>query len=268
MSKDQNTGGAAKNRGAGAAATSSTAEAGGLNIPTLGSGSAAATGASQDGGAAGATSGADVAMQQSQPMGSGEVNTAQGAQQIQGGQPSMAEIQRQADEAQARGGSQAMHRPAFFRPDREQTAETPAIEMEMPLTGSLDNMRRPDQYIEPVVDFGRFKDKAAELAFLEEMVMIRIHETGDPNAEPVVQLGVNGRQVFIKRGEDVIVRRKYVEQLLRAKPENIQTNIRRDGDGNVRNMITKTRALKYPFSIVRDDNPMGRAWERKIRSEA
>ena len=33
-------------------------------------------------------------------------------------------------------------------------------------------------------------------------------------------------------------------------------------------LIDKTRALKYPFSIIRDDNPKGRAWERKIRSEA
>ena len=263
MSDTKNTSGAAKNRAAGnAGSAASNSE---LNIPTLGSGQIPGV--------------PEQAMQpvqagvQAVPNGEPPQAAQQGGLQgalpgnpAQGGPSSMAEAQRIADAQQP--SSMALHRPAFTRPDREQTAETPALEMEMPISGSLDAMRRPDQFIEPVTDFGRFQDKAAELAFLEEMVMIRIHESGDPAAEAVVQLGVNGRQVFIKRGEDVIVRRKYVEQLLRAKPENISTNIRRDADGNVRNMIGKTRALKYPFSIVRDDNPRGRAWERKIRTEA
>lgn len=255
MSDTKNTGGAAKNRGAGSAGADS-----GLTIPTLGGGNADPAAAAQ---------GAAQGSQQQQPQASGQERG--GAEQGSGeqmqhaeGARSMADVQRMADEQSQR----AIHRPAILRQDRDQTSDTPALEMEMPISGSLDAMRRPDHYIEPVTDFGRFKDKAAELAFLEEMVMIRIHESGDPHAENPVQLGVNGRQVFIRRGEDVIVRRKFVEQLLRAKPENIQTNIRRDGDGNVRNMITKTRALKYPFSIIRDDNPMGRAWERKIRAEA
>lgn len=179
---------------------------------------------------------------------------------------SMADIQAKADAAMA--PSKAMNRPAFFRPEREQQAEVPLMSLEMPISGSLDAMRRPDQYVEPVTDLCNFKDKAEALAFLEEMMIIRIHETGDPSAEPVVELGINGRKVFIRRGEDVIVRRKYVEQLLRAKPESINTRYVRNGDGDVKNMIDKTRALKYPFSIIRDDNPKGRGWERKIRSEA
>lgn len=259
MSKDQNSGNAAKNRGAGAGAANP-ADGGlnipTLNIPTLGGGTPDPAAAAQG-------------SQNTQATGQERGGAEQDGEQLQqqgGQQPSMADIQRMADAAAK--PQQAMHRPTFMRNDREQGSDTPVLEMEMPITGSLDNMRRPDQYIEPVTDFGRFKDKAAELAFLEEMVMIRIHESGDPTAEPLVQLGVNGRQIFVKRGEDVFVRRKYVEQLLRAKPEHIQTNIRRDGDGNVRNMISKTRALKYPFSIIRDDNPMGRAWERKIRAEA
>lgn len=185
-----------------------------------------------------------------------------------GSQPtSLADIQAHVDAQQARP-SKAMHRPAIMRQDREQTADNPRMTLEMPVSGSLDNMLRPDQYIEPISDITTFKDKAAKLAFLEEFLIIRIHETGNLNDEPIVQLGVNGRQVFIKRGVDSIVRRKYVEMLLRAKPENLQTRIERDGQGNPRNFIDKTRALKYPFSIVRDDNPMGRAWERKIRMEA
>jgi hypothetical protein len=238
-----NSGDAAKNRGAQAPSD--------LNIPKLGAEPILQEGESPD------------ALPQAAAHHTSEPTIPQPA----GGQPSMADIQRMADAAQAKS-TPAMNRPTHRRTDREQRSDAAAVEFELPITGSIDGMRRPDQYIEPVHDFYRFEDHAAELAFLEEMVMIRIHETGDPAAEPVVQLGVNGRQVFIRRGEDVFIRRKYVEQLLRAKPENVATNIRRDADGEVRNMITKTRALKYPFSIVRDDNPLGRAWERKIRAEA
>lgn len=241
MTQGKNTGGSAKNQSATGGESS-----GDLKIPTLGA-ATPSQGQQQD---ASASSAGDL-----QAGGSAEP------------QPrTLADIQRMADE-QPRS-TQAMHRPVQMRHDREQTADNDRITLEMPISGSLDAMRRTDQYIEPIADLGRFKDKAAELAFLEEMLIIRIHESNDPTAEDPVQLGVNGRNVFIKRGEDVIVRRKYVEQLLRAKPENVSTRIERDGSGNPRNFIDKTRALKYPFSIIRDDNPRGRAWERKIRTEA
>ena len=185
----------------------------------------------------------------------------------EGLQRSLADVQREADANKGRG-QQAMHRPATMRQDREQTSDTPTVTVEMPISGPLDAMRRNDQFIEPVVDIANFGSKAETLAFMEEMVEIRIHESNDPNAENPVVLGVNGRQVAIWRGEDTIVRRKYVEQLLRAKPESLLTQIKRDGDGNPRNLIHKSRALKYPFSIVRDDNRKGPAWERKIRAES
>lgn len=248
MTQGKNTG-SAKNQSA--AGSDSSAD---LNIPTLGA--AAAQSQAQP---------PQQVMQQAQ-AGAGD---AQGGPAIGGGlqEPrTLADIQRMADSAAK--PVQAMHRPVNMPRDREQTADNDRITLEMPISGSLDAMRRTDQYIEPVADMGRFKDKAAELAFLEEMLIIRIHESNDPTAEDPVQLGVNGRNVFIKRGEDVIVRRKYVEQLLRAKPEHVSTRIERDGSGNPRNFIDKTRALKYPFSIIRDDNPRGRAWERKIRTEA
>jgi hypothetical protein len=83
-----------------------------------------------------------------------------------------------------------------------------------------------------------------------------------------VVLGINGRQVPILRGQDTWVRRCYVELLLRAKPEAIKTRLTRNGEGDVKNHIDKTRSLKYPFQIVADKNPRGMAWARKIRSEA
>jgi hypothetical protein len=181
-----------------------------------------------------------------------------------GADTSMAAIQKQMDQPK-----QARHTPVMARRDVEAEATVPQQTLEIPgLSKSLESMMRPDQQVEPVTDLVHFDDHAAQLAFLSEFVKINIHESGDPTAENPVQLGINGRQVFIRRGVDTIVRRMYVEMLLRAKPEGITTQQVRDGDGDVKNLVHKRRALKYPFSIVQDDNPKGRAWMRKIASEA
>jgi hypothetical protein len=242
-----------------------------LNIPTMTGGAVLGAGSStpptapvlQEGEDSSVLAGAGVA------GGSPNMDAMQAqvmSQQEQAGEGSLADLQRKLDDEQRSG--RAINRPVNMPRDREMQSSTPNISLEMPLTGSVDDMRRPDQYIEPVVDFGRFKDKAAELAFLEELVTIRIHGSGDPNAENPVVLGVNGRQVAILRDQDTIVRRKYVEQLLRSKPEAIATRQVRTGDGDVRNIIDKSRSLKYPFSIIRDENPLGRRWEARIRAEA
>lgn len=163
----------------------------------------------------------------------------------------------------------ARNNPVFGRSDRDQFAEVPQTTLDMPTDGPLDKMRRPDQRIEGVdIDVIANMDHAQQLAFLEEYVVVNIHETGEQGAENPVVLHVNGRAVAIVRGEDTAVRRKYVELMLRAKPENIQTRITRGADGEPRNHIDKTRSLKYPFSIVLDRNPRGPAWARKVRAEA
>lgn len=172
---------------------------------------------------------------------------------------------------QALAITQAKNNPVMARRDNDQFAEVPRQELEMPIDKALDTMRRPDKRQEQVdIDVVRelSKDHAAMLQFLDEPVTVNIAETSEPGAENPVVLWVNGRSCVIPRGRDMTVRRMYVELLLRAKPEGINTRITRDGDGNVKNHVDKTRALKYPFAIVHDTNPRGRAWAQKVRSEA
>lgn len=163
----------------------------------------------------------------------------------------------------------ARNNPVLSRSDSDQFSEVPATTLDMPTDRPLDQMARPDRRIEGVdIDVIANMDHAQQLAFLEEYVVVNIADTAEQGAENPVVLHVNGRAVAIVRSEDTAVRRKYVELLLRAKPEAIQTRITRGGDGEPRNHIDKTRSLKYPFSIVLDRNPRGPAWARKIRSEA
>lgn len=117
-----------------------------------------------------------------------------------------------------------------------------------------------------VIDGPSAGDKAARLAFLEEPVTIVVNESTDPNAEDPISVSVNGRQVFIKRGEPVIVKRKYVERLARAKRQSFTQDLQ-NTDPQRYNKLFMHTALLYPFSVVEDRNPNGLAWLRKILAE-
>jgi hypothetical protein len=171
---------------------------------------------------------------------------------------SLAELQQQID------AQQAKNRPVQIS-QREEAFESLAKPQtfEIPATGDLTNLRRPDLVLESAESLNVDME-----AFMNELVIINIAESGDPTAENPVMLSINGRAVYVKRGEDSVVRRCYVEQLLRAKPVGIRTEVGRDQNGDPTNKITKTPAMKYPFAVVRDDNVNARAWMRKILSES
>jgi hypothetical protein len=119
-----------------------------------------------------------------------------------------------------------------------------------------------------VVDGPTGGDYAEDLAFMEERVIVLVHETSDENAAPLVDVYVNGVAQFFPRGVDVTCKRKYVEGLVRAKPIHINTQVTERNSENPKNEVLRRSALRYPFSIVRDDNPKGRDWLRKILAEA
>lgn len=147
-----------------------------------------------------------------------------------------------------------------------------ATEMEMgqdetvklPSTGSVPP--KPS-IIQKQSDGPEFRKKAEALSFMEEKVVLMVHEASDPNAEKRVFLSVNGRSVWLERGINYIVARKYVEVLARAKPQGIQTISAKDADGNHTTHIRKTRSLAYPFSVLQDKNPNGAAWLRDLMAQ-
>lgn len=106
---------------------------------------------------------------------------------------------------------------------------------------------------------------ADDLAFMEEYVDVRVEESTDLNAEPVVAVFNNGQSQYFVRGKTQRVKRKFVEVLARAKQTTVNT-IEDRNEGAVR--LKRHTSLRYPFSMTRDDNPKGYAWLRNILSEA
>lgn len=140
--------------------------------------------------------------------------------------------------------------------------------LDMPVSGSLDNLIRTDHKVE-IVDGPALGDYAAELAFNEEMIDVVVHESTDKNAELIVDLYCNGVPQRFIRGQTQKVRRKYVEILANARQTSIATRTSAQGaDGEVVNRISKHTAVRYPFSVVYDPNPKGAAWLKKLLQSA
>jgi hypothetical protein len=112
------------------------------------------------------------------------------------------------------------------------------------------------------------RSQMEELAFNEEYVDVMVHESDSPDAEPLVEVFNNGARQIFPRGQVVTCRRKYLEGLIRSKPvsySNVEF-VREDGVRAVK--YPKRSSLRYPFQVVRDDNPRGVAWLKKLMAQA
>lgn len=203
--------------------------------------------------------------QQTQAMAQHQAAMAQQAaalerQQQQPG--SLAELQ----EKVRTGEIKAMNRPAAFRyKDADAAFEPNSGRMdaiELPTSGSLgEGMFRPDLVIEEErLDF-------ATEAFMNEFVIINVAESSNPTDEKAIWVSINGRGLWIPRGVDCVVRRCYVEWLLRCKPIGYESIVRRKEDGDYSNLMKPSSSLRYPFQVVRDDNKLGPAWRRHILAQ-
>lgn len=138
--------------------------------------------------------------------------------------------------------------------------------IDMPGTGVIDRSAMHEEGVE-VVPAVAMDGYAADLAFMEELVDVEVHESNDPNAEPIVDLYCNGTPQRIVRGQPIAVKRKYVQILANARQVSMSTDTRVQGE-DVINRVSKRSALRYPFSVVRDDNRRGRDWLRQALQSA
>lgn len=111
------------------------------------------------------------------------------------------------------------------------------------------------------------KSKLEELAFMNEVVMVEVHPSADPDEPQYVQLWNGGIIQIIPRGIPTPVKRKFVEVLARLKPINYRNEEYRDPDGNNSVRWPKKTGMRYPFSM-QDTNPRGADWLRKLLAEA
>lgn len=117
-------------------------------------------------------------------------------------------------------------------------------------------------------EFGMDQEKLEMLAFMNEPVTVRIGTTTDKNAEQVFEININGNLEFFRRGETKTVKRFIVDRMLRLK-ETVYSQKEVINSEGIKDILhIPHTALKYDFSIERDDNPLGDSWKRHTLAEA
>lgn len=120
--------------------------------------------------------------------------------------------------------------------------------------------------VETVAESRDFRQLAADEAFMNEMVTVHVHATTDENQAPHVIVNCNGTNQPIVRGVPTRIRRKYVEILARMKETKYTQVTRNPAAPDQIDMIAR-HGLSYPFDLVEDDNPRGRAWLQNVLAE-
>lgn len=119
------------------------------------------------------------------------------------------------------------------------------------------------QTVSATVDFASL---VAEESFMNEPVTVEIHTTTDENQPPQVIVNVNGVNMVFFRGIPTVAKRKYVEVLARMKETKYTERLANPMDPSSIEHIPRT-VLVYPFSVLEDKNPKGRAWLAHVMAE-
>ena len=121
--------------------------------------------------------------------------------------------------------------------------------------------------IETVAESRDFSKLAADEAFMNELVTVMVHSTTDENQPNHVVVNCNGMNQPLIRGVPTTVKRKYVEILARMK-ETKYTQVTRNASAPDQIDMVARHGLSYPFDLVEDKNPRGRAWLQNVLAEA
>lgn len=179
-----------------------------------------------------------------------------------------AERMRAINQARAAGGKVLSVRPVRSTRQFMEAAEQ-QVGQDRPRTMKSRGPARKS--LEPVhierVDGPVSKDKLAMLAFMEEPVKVMVHDTTDPTVMPIPQVRNGEASQFFIRGQEQVVKRKFVEILARAKKTTRGNEKFVDGNGDDSYRYPAHSALLYPFSVI-EDSQKGKDWLRKILAEA
>lgn len=134
----------------------------------------------------------------------------------------------------------------------------------IPDTGPID--REPEEII-PVETAAINKDYADALQFNEQVLTIVIQPSGEENAPMVIPVWNNGEPMWIRVGMQTKIKRKFVEDLLRAKPISVQTMHEDVGSNVVSNQVVRSARSKYPLTVIHDPSPKGYEWMTRVMAE-
>lgn len=111
-------------------------------------------------------------------------------------------------------------------------------------------------------------EKFRALQFMEDVLLVRVHESTNPTDEPLPAVWNDGVSQYFIRGQEQHVKRKFVEVLARLKKTAFSQIKRVNGVGDEEYAQIPHTSLLYPFAVIEDPSPRGSAWLRSVMQEA
>lgn len=157
--------------------------------------------------------------------------------------------------------TQAKHRPVIKSSGTEFAGQPigHTVRTEGDPNGATAHERLGEAQLVQVADRLPDQEKLANLAFMNEEIEIQVSPTSEKGALPF-EITVNGRTELFRYGEVKKVKRMFADRMLLLKVTSYETQERVNTDGERTSTPVPTTALKYPFHVVNDPNPMGRQW--------
>ena len=118
---------------------------------------------------------------------------------------------------------------------------------------------------EPVAENDYTEDALELEAFMNEPVKILVHPAVEEGQLEVQVPNVNGINQPIIRGQEITVKRKFVEALARCRTTKYDQVIDPIDRSNIQ--MRERTVVSYPFSILEDRNPKGAPWIKGILAE-
>lgn len=150
----------------------------------------------------------------------------------------------------------------------------------MPLDGPMERPS-PDFEVSPPEAL-KDKDYLDKLAFNEQRVKIMIQPSAEENAPLFIEGWCQGRgiEIWSERlkvwqplgsvpvGVPVVIKRKYLEVLAKAKREKVTTIVVQPASpsDDFRNLVTRATAMSNQITLL-EDTPEGYDWYRQIISD-
>lgn len=109
---------------------------------------------------------------------------------------------------------------------------------------------------------------AAYEKFMSEPITIKVHATADKNEPPVADISLHGIRCPIPRERPVRVPRAFVEVLARSQVRAYSQERDPNPDATEGMRTRRHGGSSYPFQVLHDPNPKGRAWLQRVMHES
>jgi len=104
--------------------------------------------------------------------------------------------------------------------------------------------------------------------FMSEPVTIKVHTTSDKNEPEVADVALHGVRCPIPREKPVRLPRAFLEVLARSYVRVYRQERVPDPDAAEGMKTRRSIGASFPFQILHDPNPKGRAWLQRITHES